>query len=69
MPEQSATANQDNELTSIKITGAICKILSPDKSSIETCNVLEEKALFGEISIQEQEIQSKSMLKNKGINV
>jgi len=68
MPGTSATAN-DEEITSIQITGAICKILSPDKETDKKCFDLTERALVGEISLDEQESQSKNLLKEKGITI
>lgn len=69
MPNKSVTANNDDEIASIQITGAICKIMSPDKETDNICSDLTERALIGEISIDEQESQSKKLLKEKGIMV
>ena len=68
MPDQSANANED-EIVSIQITGAICKIMSPDKKTSNKCSELTERALVGDLSVKEQELQSKLILKEKGINV
>lgn len=68
MLNKSATANED-EITSIQITGAICKIMSPDKKTDKSCSDLTESALVGEISVDEQELRSKNLLKNKGIKI
>ncbi len=68
MLKQSVTAT-DEELISIKITGTICKIMSPDKKSVKSCDILEERALLGEISVQDHKDASNLLLKNKGINV
>ncbi len=69
MQKASATANDEAEIISIQITGAICKILSPDKETDQACYDLTERALVGEISIDEQEKSSKNLLKNKGIKI
>lgn len=69
MLNKSVTASNDEEITSIQITGAICKILSPDKETNKICSNLTESALIGEISIDEQESQSKKLLKDKGIMI
>lgn len=69
MLNKSVTANNEEEITSIQITGAICKIMSPDKETSVSCSDLTERALVGEISIDEQESQSKKLLKDKGIMI
>lgn len=69
MPNKSVTANNEEEITSIQITGAICKIMSPDKETDNKCSDLAERALVGEISANEQEKSSKDLLKSKGITI
>ncbi len=68
MPSTSVTVNED-EITSIQITGAICKIMSPDKETDKSCSDLTEMAIVGEISVDEQESRSKELLKSKGVSV
>ncbi len=69
MLNKSVTANNEEEIASIQITGAICKIMSPDKETDNICSDLTERALVGEISVDEQEKQSKNLLKDKGITI
>lgn len=69
MLSTSAIAAEEDEIASIQITGAICKILSPDKKTSESCSDLTERALVGELSVDEQESRSKNLLKEKGIKI
>jgi len=69
MLNKSVTANNEEEILSIQITGAICKIMSPDKDTDVSCSDLTERALIGDLSIDEQESRSKELLKDKGITI
>lgn len=68
MQSTSVDANEE-EIISAQITGAICKILAPDKETIKSCSELTERALIGDLSLDEQEKSSKELLKSKGVKI